>query len=125
LSTWNQGAAKEAILSFVDQTCGDGSANAVPVAERVAVFDNDGTLWCEKPMPIQLDFILRRLAEMAEVDPDPARPAGRARGPQRAADASLKEVAVRRGGIGARRTTRSTSSGGTYRGPPSRSGRGR
>ena len=41
----------------------------MPVEERVAVFDNDGTLWCEKPMPIQLDFILRRLAEMAEADP--------------------------------------------------------
>jgi hypothetical protein len=38
----------------------------VPVRERVTVFDNDGTLWCEKPMPIRLDFILRRLAEMAE-----------------------------------------------------------
>jgi len=36
----------------------------------VAVFDNDGTLWCEKPMPIQLDFILRRLVEMADADPD-------------------------------------------------------
>ena len=33
------------------------------------MFDNDGTLWCEKPMPIQLDFILRRLVEMAEADP--------------------------------------------------------
>ena len=41
-----------------------------PVEERVAVFDNDGTLWCEKPMPIQLDFILRRLVEMAEADPE-------------------------------------------------------
>jgi phosphoserine phosphatase len=40
----------------------------MPVEERVAVFDNDGTLWCEKPMPIQLDFILRRLNEMAEAD---------------------------------------------------------
>jgi hypothetical protein len=35
----------------------------------VAVFDNDGTLWCEKPMPIQADFILRRLYEMAQADP--------------------------------------------------------
>jgi phosphoserine phosphatase len=40
----------------------------VPVEDRLAVFDNDGTLWCEKPMPIQLDFILRRLAAMAEAD---------------------------------------------------------
>jgi len=63
LPTWNEGAAKESILSFVDQT------RALPVSDRVAVFDNDGTLWCEKPMPIQLDFVLRRLAEMAEADP--------------------------------------------------------
>ena len=40
----------------------------MPPEERVAVFDNDGTLWCEKPMPIQADFILRRLHEMAEAD---------------------------------------------------------
>ena len=40
----------------------------VPPAERVAVFDNDGTLWCEKPMPVELGFILERLAEMAEDD---------------------------------------------------------
>jgi hypothetical protein len=46
----------------------------------LAVFDNDGTLWCEKPMPIQLDFILRRLGEMAEADP-----ALRGRQPWRAA----------------------------------------
>ncbi len=69
LSTWKEGAAKEAILGFVDQTCRQGSAGVLPKGERVAVFDNDGTLWCEKPMPIQLDFILRRLAEMAEADP--------------------------------------------------------
>jgi phosphoserine phosphatase len=42
----------------------------VPVEERVAVFDNDGTLWCEKPMPIQLDFVLRRLAEMVAAQPE-------------------------------------------------------
>ena len=42
----------------------------MPVEERVAVFDNDGTLWCEKPMPIQLDFILRRLVAMAEAQPE-------------------------------------------------------
>jgi phosphoserine phosphatase len=42
----------------------------LPVEERVAVFDNDGTLWCEKPMPIQLDFILRRLVAMAEEQPE-------------------------------------------------------
>jgi len=69
LSTWKEGAAKDAIIGHVEQTCADGSPGWVPVQERVAVFDNDGTLWCEKPMPIQLDFVLRRLAEMAELDP--------------------------------------------------------
>jgi phosphoserine phosphatase len=63
LASWNEGPAKEAILEFVART-----SETVPEVERVAVFDNDGTLWCEKPMPIQLDFILRRLVEMAEAD---------------------------------------------------------
>jgi phosphoserine phosphatase len=65
LATWNDGAARRAVVEFVDRTVSGG----VPVEERVAVFDNDGTLWCEKPMPIQADFILRRLYEMAEANP--------------------------------------------------------
>jgi hypothetical protein len=69
LSSWRDGATKEAILDFVERVSGDG-ADAVPPDERIAVFDNDGTLWCEKPMPIQLDFILRRLAGMAESQPE-------------------------------------------------------
>jgi len=69
LARWRDGEAKRAIVEFVVRTCGDG-ADGVPTEERVAVFDNDGTLWCEKPLPIQLDFILRRLAEMAEDDPE-------------------------------------------------------
>ena len=68
LSSWNEGQAKADIISFVELTCGQGTAKAVPVEERVAVFDNDGTLWCEKPMPIQLDFILRQLVQMAHQD---------------------------------------------------------
>ena len=68
LPTWNPGPMRDAIVDFVDQTCTAGSPTWVPPAERVAVFDNDGTLWCEKPMPIQLDFILRRLADMALAD---------------------------------------------------------
>src|SRR3954452_1093127 len=62
LTSWRDGAAKQAIASFVEQ------ARTLPPEERVAVFDNDGTLWCEQPMPIQLDFILRRLGEVAEAD---------------------------------------------------------
>jgi phosphoserine phosphatase len=56
-------------VDFVRRTCGENGVAAVSPEERVAVFDNDGTLWCEKPMPIQLDFILRRLVEMAAADP--------------------------------------------------------
>jgi hypothetical protein len=68
LTSWRNGPAKQAILEFVATTCGHDGSEPVPVEERVAVFDNDGTLWCEKPMPIQLDFILRRLAGMATAD---------------------------------------------------------
>jgi phosphoserine phosphatase len=70
LSSWRDGPAKQAIIDFVAHACGDDGSTAVPLEERVAVFDNDGTLWCEKPMPIQLDFILRRLAEMAAAQPE-------------------------------------------------------
>jgi hypothetical protein len=69
LATWNDGPAKTSIRHFVARVATEGSPEYVPPAERVAVFDNDGTLWCEKPMPIQLDFILRRLAAMADQDP--------------------------------------------------------
>ena len=65
LASWKDGAARRAVVEFAERTVSAG----VPAAERVAVFDNDGTLWCEKPMPIQADFILRRLAEMAQADP--------------------------------------------------------
>ncbi len=63
LSSWNDTATTQSIVEFVDSTVRD-----VPPEERVAVFDNDGTLWCEKPMPIELMFILQRLAAMAEHD---------------------------------------------------------
>jgi len=64
LPSWRERAGKAAVLEFVGRV----TAEDVPVEERIAVFDNDGTLWCEKPMPIQLDFILRRLVVMAEHD---------------------------------------------------------
>ncbi|BCJ39522.1 acid phosphatase [Actinoplanes ianthinogenes] len=64
LASWRDGDARRAVLDFVRSVAAE-----VPVEERVAVFDNDGTLWCEKPIPIQLDFILRRLTRMAETDP--------------------------------------------------------
>jgi phosphoglycolate phosphatase-like HAD superfamily hydrolase len=69
LASWRAGPARRAIDEFVERVRGAGDTPPVPEEQRVAVFDNDGTLWCEKPMPIQLDFVLRRLVEMAEGDP--------------------------------------------------------
>ncbi len=70
LKSWRDGPAKQQIVTFVRSVTGEDGSPPVPVEERVAAFDNDGTLWCEKPMPIQLDFILRRLSEMAETKPE-------------------------------------------------------
>jgi hypothetical protein len=69
LESWNDGAAKTAIIDFVRRVTDAGSADFVPPSERIATFDNDGTLWCEKPLPIQFDFILRRWVAMAQEDP--------------------------------------------------------
>ncbi len=67
LTSWNDTATRQAIVGYVERITTDGP-DFVPVDERVATFDNDGTLWCEKPLPIQLAFILKRLAEMATLD---------------------------------------------------------
>ena len=64
LPSWNDGATKRRILDSVKAL-----ASEVPAERRIATFDNDGTLWCEAPMPAQLDFILRRMAEMARENP--------------------------------------------------------
>jgi hypothetical protein len=63
LGSWRDGQAKRAIVGFVQRVSAEDGPETVPIEERVAVFDNDGTLWCEKPMPIQLDFVLRRSVE--------------------------------------------------------------
>ena len=68
LGTWRDGPTKAAILEFVDRVTAEGPDH-VPPEERIAVFDNDGTLWVEKPAYVQLDFLLRRLAEQAQADP--------------------------------------------------------
>ncbi len=69
LTSWNDTPALRAIVAFVQAVSREDSAGFVPPAERVAVFDNDGTLWSEKPIPIQLDFTLFRMAELADRDP--------------------------------------------------------
>ncbi|NKZ15352.1 haloacid dehalogenase-like hydrolase [Mycolicibacterium septicum DSM 44393] len=68
LDSWNDGSTKSAIVDFVGRVTTDGPDFVAPEA-RIAVFDNDGTLWCEKPAYIQLDFLVRRLAEQAAADP--------------------------------------------------------
>ena len=69
LASWRDTPARRAIVEFVDRVTDNGGAEFVAPADRVAVFDNDGTLWSEKPIPIQLDFTLFRLAELANEDP--------------------------------------------------------
>ena len=69
LSLWNETPTKKAIIDYVNAVTDSKSTDFVPEVERIAVFDNDGTLWCEKPMYIQLDFILRRWVEMANENP--------------------------------------------------------
>jgi len=67
LQSWNDGAARRAIEGFVEAATTPGDGYLEP-AERVACFDNDGTMWIEKPLPVQLDFIFRSLAAAAETD---------------------------------------------------------
>jgi phosphoserine phosphatase len=69
LALWNETPTRRAIVDFVQAVSTEGSPGFVAPAERVAVFDNDGTLWSEKPVPIQLDFTLFRMAELAGQDP--------------------------------------------------------
>jgi phosphoglycolate phosphatase-like HAD superfamily hydrolase len=71
LDSWNDGPTKSAILDFVQM-----AITHLAPADRVAVFDNDGTLWCEKPAYVQLDFLVRQLAAAVAADPSlAARPA--------------------------------------------------
>jgi phosphoglycolate phosphatase-like HAD superfamily hydrolase len=68
LPTWRDGVTRQSIIDFVNRVTKQGSTDFVNPDDRIAVFDNDGTLWCEKPLPIQVDFLLRRIGEQAEED---------------------------------------------------------
>ena len=70
LPSWNEGQSKTAIVQFVDKVTKEGSTNFVPKAERIAVFDNDGTLWAEQPMYTQLFFALDRVKALAPQHPE-------------------------------------------------------
>jgi hypothetical protein len=70
LPSWNDGATKSSITSFVTRVTSQGGPDFVPVPERIATFDNDGTLWCEHPMYVQLAFVLDRVKAQAASQPD-------------------------------------------------------
>lgn len=70
LPSWNNGAARQAITRFVARITREGSPDFVPPAERIAVFDNDGTLWCEQPIYFQFQFALDRIKAMAPQHPE-------------------------------------------------------
>ena len=72
LPSWNDGHARSEILAFFFCFTSDESGDFVSPADRVAVFDNDGTLWCEQPMQVQAFFLfdrLKHLATQARTDP--------------------------------------------------------
>jgi phosphoglycolate phosphatase-like HAD superfamily hydrolase len=70
LPSWNEGPAKQALVDFVAKVTKEGSADFVPVDRRIATFDNDGTLWIEQPMYVQLFFILERVQALAPQHPE-------------------------------------------------------
>ena len=70
LPSWNDGPAKQGIIAFVEKVTTAGSPDFVPVPERIATFDNDGTLWCEQPLPVQLYFALDRVKALAPQHPE-------------------------------------------------------
>ena len=70
LPSWNEGTSKSDIIEFVQTVVNVGGADYVPAAERIAVFDNDGTIWAEQPMYFQLIFAIDRVKAMATEHPE-------------------------------------------------------
>ena len=70
LPSWNDGPAKQAIIDFVTKVTTPGSPDFVPGPERIATFDNDGTLWCEQPAPVQFYFVMDRVKALAPQHPE-------------------------------------------------------
>ncbi len=70
LPSWNEGDAKQGLIAFVEKVTRSGSPDFVPPAERIAVFDNDGTLWPENPMPFQLAYAIDTVKQMAATTPE-------------------------------------------------------
>jgi len=70
LPSWNDGQAKKSIISFVEQVTDPNSKSYVKPEERIATFDNDGTLWAEQPLYVQLAFVIDRVKELAPANPE-------------------------------------------------------
>ena len=70
LPSWNDGPAKQSIITFVEKVTKPGSPDFVPVPERIAVYDNDGTLWSEQPVPVQFYFVADRVKALAPQHPE-------------------------------------------------------
>jgi len=70
LPSWNDGSAKQSIITFVEKVTTPGSPDFVPVPERIAVYDNDGTLWSEQPAPVQFYFVADRVKALAPKHPE-------------------------------------------------------
>ena len=70
MPSWNDTAPKKAIVAFVEKVTKEGSPDFVPPDERIATFDNDGTLWCEQPMYFQVLFALDRVKALAPQHPE-------------------------------------------------------
>src|SRR5262245_15295389 len=70
LPSWNDGAAKKAIVEFVQSTTTQGSPQFLPPAERIATFDQDGTLWVEQPMYTQVIYCLERVPAVVKAKPE-------------------------------------------------------
>jgi len=70
LPSWNDTGPKKAIIAFVEKVTKEGSPDFVPVPERIATFDNDGTLWAEKPVPFQLLFAVEQVKQLAPQHPE-------------------------------------------------------
>src|SRR5262245_4871967 len=70
LASWNDGPARRAIVAFVENVTKEGSPDYALPAERIATFDNDGTLWCEQPLYVQVQFALDRVQALAPQHPE-------------------------------------------------------
>jgi phosphoglycolate phosphatase-like HAD superfamily hydrolase len=70
LPSWNKTASKQSIVAFVERVTKVGATEFVPASERIAVFDNDGTLWCEQPVYVQAEFVFTRIHALAPQHPE-------------------------------------------------------